>query len=342
VDRYGEHLVVQAQSQGVDRLTPRIVEILVDLVRPSGILARNDGRVRQLEGLDSSVTVLYGDVPPLVTVREGRIEHEVDVWHGQKTGLFLDQRENRAAAREYAHGRLLDCFSYHGAFALQLASVIVQSRLVEDEPSSTVKRKPVREFLRELPRILREDRGFRMFLIASAFLIAAAMPIGFFTVFGLRKFHAGEEAVGQFTLLIVGSQVVGALLIGFVADHFGHKVGLISAGTGLLCANVVAIAAPTLAWFSVLYPFLGIYLGTEVMVRYNLSAEFAPAAQRSTYVGLMNTVLSPLYLLALVAGVFGEGYGFVVVFLLGAVFSAAGIFLLARFVVDPRRVSLSP
>jgi 23S rRNA (cytosine1962-C5)-methyltransferase len=56
-----------------------------------------------------------------VTVREGRIEHEVDVWHGQKTGLFLDQRENRAAAREYAHGRLLDCFSYHGAFALQLA-----------------------------------------------------------------------------------------------------------------------------------------------------------------------------------------------------------------------------
>jgi 23S rRNA (cytosine1962-C5)-methyltransferase len=56
-----------------------------------------------------------------VTVREGRIEHEVDVWHGQKTGLFLDQRENRAAARAYARGRLLDGFSYHGAFALQLA-----------------------------------------------------------------------------------------------------------------------------------------------------------------------------------------------------------------------------
>jgi 23S rRNA (cytosine1962-C5)-methyltransferase len=67
------------------------------------------------------VTLLYGEVPPAVTVREGRIEHEVDLWHGQKTGLFLDQRENRAAARSYARGRLLDCFSYHGAFALQLA-----------------------------------------------------------------------------------------------------------------------------------------------------------------------------------------------------------------------------
>jgi 23S rRNA (cytosine1962-C5)-methyltransferase len=95
--------------------------MLVDLLKPAGVIARNDVRVRQLEGLDSSVTLLYGDVPGLVTVREGPIEHEVDVWHGQKTGLFLDQRENRAAARQYARGRLLDCFSYHGAFALQLA-----------------------------------------------------------------------------------------------------------------------------------------------------------------------------------------------------------------------------
>ena len=121
VDRYGDYVVIQALSQGVDRLVPQLVEILVDLLKPAGILARNDVRVRQLEGLESEVTLLYGEVPPIVTVREGRIEHEVDLWHGQKTGLFLDQRENRQAARTYAHGRLLDCFSYHGAFALQLA-----------------------------------------------------------------------------------------------------------------------------------------------------------------------------------------------------------------------------
>jgi len=121
VDQYGDYLVVQALSQGVDRLLPQIVEMLVDLVAPAGILARNDVKVRQLEGLDSSVTLLHGSVPSLVSVREGRIEHEVDVWHGQKTGLFLDQRENRIAARAYAHGRMLDCFSYHGAFALQLS-----------------------------------------------------------------------------------------------------------------------------------------------------------------------------------------------------------------------------
>ena len=121
VDQYGEHLVVQALSQGVARLLPEIVGLLVEQVKPAGILARNDVRVRQLEGLDSSVALLHGEVPELVHVREGRIDHAVDLWHGQKTGLFLDQRENRVAARAYAHGRMLDCFSYHGAFALQLA-----------------------------------------------------------------------------------------------------------------------------------------------------------------------------------------------------------------------------
>jgi 23S rRNA (cytosine1962-C5)-methyltransferase len=98
---------------------------------PAGILARNDVRVRQLEGLDSSVALLHGDVPPLVTVRDGRIEHEVDLWHGQKTGLFLDQRENRAAARSYARGRLLDGFSYHGAFALQLADRVDEAVAID-------------------------------------------------------------------------------------------------------------------------------------------------------------------------------------------------------------------
>ncbi len=121
VDQYGEYLVVQALSQGVDRLLPEIVGLLADQVKPAGVLARNDVRVRLLEGLASSVSLLHGEVPDVVHVREGRTDHEVDLWHGQKTGLFLDQRENRVAARAYARGRMLDCFSYHGAFALQLA-----------------------------------------------------------------------------------------------------------------------------------------------------------------------------------------------------------------------------
>jgi len=122
VDRYGDVLVLQALSQGMERLTPTIVEALNELLQPTGILARNDPRARELEGLERRVDVLGGEVPSIVEVHESGIRYDVDLRHGQKTGLFLDQRENREAAAHYASGRVLDCFSYHGGFALKLAA----------------------------------------------------------------------------------------------------------------------------------------------------------------------------------------------------------------------------
>jgi 23S rRNA (cytosine1962-C5)-methyltransferase len=121
IDRYGSCLVLQALSQGMDRLLTPVTGWLTELLSPEGILARNDPKVRALEGLDQTVEVLAGTVPDTVVVREGPIAYEVDLRKGQKTGLFLDQRENREAAARYARGRLLDCFSYHGGFALRLA-----------------------------------------------------------------------------------------------------------------------------------------------------------------------------------------------------------------------------
>jgi 23S rRNA (cytosine1962-C5)-methyltransferase len=120
VDRYGDYLVVQALSQGMDRLLPEIVSTLADLLQPRGILARNDPRPRALEGLEQRVEVLAGEIPERVAVTETGVDYDVDLRRGQKTGLFLDQRENRAAAAAYARGRLLDCFSYQGGFALVL------------------------------------------------------------------------------------------------------------------------------------------------------------------------------------------------------------------------------
>src|SRR5262245_16388543 len=120
IDRYGDYLVVQALSQAIDRRLPSIVDALNDLLHPRGILARNDPRARALEGLEQRVDVLAGEIPDSISVTEVGIEYDVDVRRGQKTGLFLDQRENRAAAAQYARGRLLDAFSYNGGFALVL------------------------------------------------------------------------------------------------------------------------------------------------------------------------------------------------------------------------------
>jgi 23S rRNA (cytosine1962-C5)-methyltransferase len=121
VDRYGEYLVVQALSQGMDRALGEVTALLVEMIAPRGILARNDPKVRALEGLEQRVSLLHGEVPARVRVREGPVSYEADLWHGQKTGLFLDQRENREAAARYARGRALDGFSYNGGFALRLA-----------------------------------------------------------------------------------------------------------------------------------------------------------------------------------------------------------------------------
>ena len=104
---------------------------------PKGIIARNDPRVRLLEGLEQNVTVLHGDIPDKVAVREGKVEFDVDLRHGQKTGAFLDQRENRIAAAQYVSGRTLDCFSYAGGFALQLAPRVVELTALDISEDAT-------------------------------------------------------------------------------------------------------------------------------------------------------------------------------------------------------------
>jgi 23S rRNA (cytosine1962-C5)-methyltransferase len=131
VDRYGPYLVVQALSQAMDRLLPLVTRSLVELLEPAGILARNDPKVRALEGLEQTVTVVHGAIPESVVVREGPVEVEADLRRGQKTGLFLDQRENREAAARYARGRLLDGFSYNGGFALRLARQCAETEAID-------------------------------------------------------------------------------------------------------------------------------------------------------------------------------------------------------------------
>ena len=121
VDRYGDCFVIQTLSQGMERLKSLVVEILQKEFAPRSILERNDVAVRNLEGLPEQSGVLAGEGVSEVVVEENGVKMCFDLMHGQKTGGFLDQRENRAAAANYAHGRALDCFTYTGGFALTLA-----------------------------------------------------------------------------------------------------------------------------------------------------------------------------------------------------------------------------
>ena len=121
VDRYDRWLVVQLLSAGLERFRTPIVSALLALLEPDGILARNDTAVRTKEGLSRATELLHGDVPRAIEVVEHGVRYLAAPWDGQKTGAFLDQRENRVLAGSVARGRALDCFAYHGSFALHLA-----------------------------------------------------------------------------------------------------------------------------------------------------------------------------------------------------------------------------
>jgi 23S rRNA (cytosine1962-C5)-methyltransferase len=121
VDRYGDYLVLQVGSAAVERRLDWIVNALNGLLAPAGILLRADSAAREREGLDTTVRLLSGEVRGSVVVREGPVRYEANLWGGQKTGGFLDQRENHLAAGRYASGRVLDVFSFAGGFALHAA-----------------------------------------------------------------------------------------------------------------------------------------------------------------------------------------------------------------------------
>lgn len=136
VDRYGDYLAIQTLSQGTERLKNTLVDILVELFSPKGILERNDPRVRLLESLDQRVGTLYGEVPEEIITNENGIRFATSLAKGQKTGSFLDQRENHEAARQYVSGDVLDCFSYQGGFALTVAGRCRHVEAVEMAPTA--------------------------------------------------------------------------------------------------------------------------------------------------------------------------------------------------------------
>lgn len=123
VDRFGDILVVQMATAGMERVKSEIVEALCQVLKPTGILIKNDSRIRSAEGLEDYVEVAYGDVPERVVMVENGVKFEVPVYEGQKTGWFYDHRASRGRLADYVKGkRVLDVFSYIGGWGVQAAA----------------------------------------------------------------------------------------------------------------------------------------------------------------------------------------------------------------------------
>jgi 23S rRNA (cytosine1962-C5)-methyltransferase len=136
IDRYGDYFTLQTLDQGMDRAKDEIVSCLEELFAPKGIAERNDVAVRKREALPLQAGVLAGEVPETVGVRMNGLKLHADLLHGQKTGIFLDQRENYIAAARYGRGRALDCFTSTGGFALHLAPQCESVEAVDSSEAS--------------------------------------------------------------------------------------------------------------------------------------------------------------------------------------------------------------
>ncbi|MGH9684839.1 MAG: class I SAM-dependent rRNA methyltransferase [Candidatus Acidiferrales bacterium] len=160
IDRYGDYFVLQTLSQSTERHKNIFVEILVELFSPKGILERNDPKVRLLEGLDQKVSVLYGEIPPEILAKENGVIFACDLAKGQKTGSFLDQRENHWAARRYASGDVLDCFAYQGGFALTVAERCEHVEAIDMAPAAIEAAKRNKELNSRSNVTFREGNSF--------------------------------------------------------------------------------------------------------------------------------------------------------------------------------------
>jgi MFS family permease len=216
--------------------------------------------------------------------------------------------------------------------------------LVKEPPAAAAPRIPLRAYLGRIPALLRRERNLARFLTARGFIVAGQMGGGFYTVYALRAFAPPESQVGVFTTALMAGQMAGNVAFGWIADRAGHRLVLLIGSMGLLAANLLALGAPSVRLFTLVFACFGVQLAAGTISAMPILLEFAPAVEeRPTYVGLGNTLVAPvLFTAPLVGGLLAEGIGFPAVFAVSASSAAVGLGLLLFGVSDPRWARRGP
>ena len=213
--------------------------------------------------------------------------------------------------------------------------------VVVREPAATVAA-PATEglgvYLRRMPALLRRDPNFAWYLAARALGAVSGMGAAFYTVYALRAWQAPPATVGLFTALLLAGTIAGTLVLGWLADRAGHVVVVVTGVAAAVAANTLALGAPSLGVFGLVFVFSGVHQASLSVSGLNVLLEFAPAQREGpTYLGLGQTSLAPVAFTApLAGGLLADGAGFPVVFLIAALGGALAVVMLALRVRDPR------
>ena len=197
---------------------------------------------------------------------------------------------------------------------------------------------PLREYLARIPALLGRDPNLAWYLTARAFGVLGSIGSGFYTVYALRAWDAPTAQAGVFTTLLFVGQMVGNTLLGWLADRHGHRLVIILGLGATLAGNLMAIAAPTLGVFGVVFVMMGIQIAAMNVSNLSVMLEFAPApSEQPTYIGLGTTLVAPIAFGApLAAGLLADALGFLAVFVVAAIAVSVALGLLIARVRDPR------
>jgi len=216
------------------------------------------------------------------------------------------------------------------AFVLQMMSWGILRKTTETVPSVVDPPVPFSRILAHARSLLRVDHNFRRFLVASSVSIVGSMPVAFFTVAFLARFNVGDSAIGIYTMIMVGSQIISAGALGWLADARGHKLVLLLCAGSMVVSTGIAIVASTNAWAYIVFALVGLIMGAETMARYNFVIDCAPERNRTQYIGLMSATLAPFYAAGFFGGILSELFGYNIVFAVSILFSLVGLYLLLK------------
>lgn len=223
------------------------------------------------------------------------------------------------------------------AFAAMMISYVFLCLLHEGDQVLPKKTLRYGEYLRSLPRILREETNFRNFLIGESLLIAATMVEAFFVVDAIESFGLPDSYAGRFTAVIMLSMVVGTLLFGYLADRWGHRINMVLSAAWMIVACFGALMADSVLVYYVVFVASALTLGLRTVSRLPIVAELCGEEDRPTYVMLTNVVTAPFVLAGVAAGWAANVHGYDTVFFAAGVLAVAACLWMIAMLDEPRK-----
>jgi MFS family permease len=224
------------------------------------------------------------------------------------------------------------------AFCFMMLSYMFLTALQETGGSAQHENANDGKHLPALPHILRTQPNFRNFLVADALLISSTMANAFFTVHAFQKFSLSDSYAGTFTIAMMASMMGGSVLFGYLADHFGHKINLIISGVSTALACLIALAAPSVEIYMMVFACAAFTVAVAVISRLPIIAELCTDAERPTYIALANLVTSPFVLFGVAGGWVADRLGYDAVFIVAGVLATAASLWLLFMVEEPRKM----